>query len=214
MESDLYCSKCGSSLKSEEIEHGDSGSEQPTAILHEKPVPANRNATLQYKGVGVRLIAQIFDSIPLLILYFIAGNIIASIVGGSTVDGFELQGTSALGLMLLMLLCSILYFTLLESWWDGQSLGKKILRIQVVNMDGSRIPLSSSFMRNALRVVDGFLFYLVGALFIWRSRTKQRLGDRMAGTVVIKKVSTEKSSPKRSKLVFGEKDPSMIDTFD
>jgi len=36
-----------------------------------------------------------------------------------------------------------------------------------------------------LRVVDGIMFYLVGAIIIWTSMDKQRLGDRVAKTIVV-----------------------------
>ena len=44
-------------------------------------------------------------------------------------------------------------------------------------------------LRNVLRIVDGQLAYLVGAILVMTSRTKQRLGDRVAGTVVVRRSS-------------------------
>lgn len=212
-ETDLFCFKCGAAVAQNSRETISEVEEAPAR----RPIPqktAHDEVVLVYKGVGIRLLAQIFDSIPMLIFYFIAGNIIASKVGGSTPEGFDLEGAPGFALMLIMVIFSILYFTVFEAWWNGQSPGKKLLRIHVVNKDGSKINLSTSFLRNALRLVDGFMGYLVGAIFVWRSDKKQRLGDRLAGTVVIKKIAQPKRKKKKSKMVFGEKDVSMVDTFD
>jgi uncharacterized RDD family membrane protein YckC len=54
-------------------------------------------------------------------------------------------------------------------------------------MDGSPISWSESVIRNLLRIIDGLFGYLVGAILIWTSPLKQRLGDRVANTVVIRK---------------------------
>ncbi len=213
-ETDLFCFKCGAAVAQNSRETISEVEEAPARRQIQKKTSTNNKIVLSYKGVGIRLLAQIFDSIPMLIFYFIAGGIIASRVDGSTAEGFKLEGAPALALLLMSLIFSILYFTVFEAWWNGQSPGKKLLRIQVVNKDGSKINISTSFLRNALRLVDGFMGYLVGAILVWRSDTKQRLGDRLAGTVVIKKTAQPTRKKKKSKMVFGEKDVSMVDTFD
>ena len=211
-DSDLFCSQCGAAVTGTNRENPP---KDMTDVVQESAVSENKSPVLEPKGVGIRFLAQIFDAFPILFFYFFAGNMIAASVGGKTPDGFQLEGGPALALMLMTMIFSILYFTLLEAWWNGQSLGKKLLRIKVVNEDGSSINLSTSFLRNALRVVDAFFGYLVGAIFIWRSPKKQRLGDRLAGTIVVKKVKAAKKGRKKTKLAFGEKNaPIIVDTFD
>ena len=46
--------------------------------------------------------------------------------------------------------------------------------------------MKQAFTRNILRVIDGLLIYLIGAILIWKSDKKQRLGDSIAKTVVVK----------------------------
>ncbi|MBW3666803.1 MAG: RDD family protein, partial [Actinobacteria bacterium] len=67
---------------------------------------------------------------------------------------------------------------------------------RVVMEDGSPVDWRASTIRNVLRVVDVLpLFYLVGAILVWNSDRRQRLGDRVAGTVVVRRASVEAESP-------------------
>ena len=76
------------------------------------------------------------------------------------------------------------YYTLYEGM-NGATLGKSILRMRVVQLDGSPITWKQSAIRNGVRFIDAFGFYLVGWLVARRSPARQRLGDRLAGTVVV-----------------------------
>ena len=134
---------------------------------------------LQYVGVGMRFLALMIDSILVGIIGGILGVIFRS--GLSTTGGVTL--TSAIGSILV-----ILYYVGLEAT-QGATLGKMILGLRIVKTDGSPIGWSESIVRNLLRIIDGLVGYLVGAILIWTSPTRQRLGDRVAGTVVIRRRS-------------------------
>jgi uncharacterized RDD family membrane protein YckC len=67
----------------------------------------------------------------------------------------------------------------------GASLGKLALRIRVIRLDGQPMDGFTSFVRNILRVVDSAFVYLVGAIIVWSSPLRQRLGDKAAKTVVV-----------------------------
>jgi uncharacterized RDD family membrane protein YckC len=63
------------------------------------------------------------------------------------------------------------------------------VKIKVVRGDGTKIDYMDAVVRNILRLIDlipYFIPYLLGAILIWTSDTKQRLGDRTAHTVVVK----------------------------
>ena len=78
------------------------------------------------------------------------------------------------------------YSILLEWSWRGQTLGKRVLKIRVVDAEGFRLQPSQIVMRNLLRVVDLLpAFYAVGGICCALSRKYQRLGDIAANTVVI-----------------------------
>jgi uncharacterized RDD family membrane protein YckC len=79
-----------------------------------------------------------------------------------------------------------LYPVLFEVFWRGQTPGKKVLGISVINDDLSPVTLGTSMVRNLLRTVDFLpLFYLVGLITMLFNRRFQRLGDLAAGTLVI-----------------------------
>lgn len=72
---------------------------------------------------------------------------------------------------------------------QGATIGKMVLGIRVVRLDGSPISWGQSISRNLLRLIDQIPYgipYLLGAILIWTSSTKQRLGDRLADTVVVR----------------------------
>jgi uncharacterized RDD family membrane protein YckC len=78
------------------------------------------------------------------------------------------------------------YFTLFEAFWNGQTPGKRIAKIRVIQRSGRGIGLFESMTRNLLRVVDQFPFvYAVGVVSILCTRDHQRLGDLAAGTLVV-----------------------------
>ena len=81
---------------------------------------------------------------------------------------------------------SIGYALTLEWLWRGQTLGKRMLRLRVVDAHGLRLQFSQVAIRNLLRVIDLLpAMYLVGGMATLLSRKAQRLGDLAANTVVI-----------------------------
>ena len=78
------------------------------------------------------------------------------------------------------------YSILLEWSWRGQTIGKRVLRIRVVDAEGFRLRPTQIVIRNLLRVVDLLpAFYAVGGICCAFSPKYQRLGDIAANTVVI-----------------------------
>lgn len=131
---------------------------------------------MEFVGVGKRAVAIIIDTIVL----FVVGYAVAMVTGETTTAGFNLQGGSAF----LLFGIALAYYVVLETTLGG-TLGKKALGIRVVKLDGSPLDWQASIVRNLLRFVDGFFFYLVGAICVWTSASKQRVGDRVAGTAVV-----------------------------
>ena len=82
---------------------------------------------------------------------------------------------------------SIGYGTLTEWLWRGQTIGKRLLRLRVIDEQGLRLQFSQILIRNLLRAVDMLPgLYLVGGMAMLLSRRAQRLGDYAANTVVVR----------------------------
>lgn len=78
----------------------------------------------------------------------------------------------------------ILYFPLIEGI-TGQTLGKKIVGIHVVRVNGSDIGLINGFLRRLLDWFDFMLFGLIAIITVGMNTRKQRIGDMVAGTIVV-----------------------------
>ena len=79
------------------------------------------------------------------------------------------------------------YGILLEWAWRGQTVGKRLLRLRVVDAEGMRLQFNQIVMRNLLRFVDALpAFYCVGGVTCWFSAKCQRLGDIAANTIVVR----------------------------
>jgi len=75
----------------------------------------------------------------------------------------------------------------LEWFWRGQTLGKRLLRLRVMDAQGLRLQFSQIVIRNLLRFVDMLpAFYLVGGIACLASRRAQRLSDFAANTIVVR----------------------------
>ncbi len=81
---------------------------------------------------------------------------------------------------------SIAYGVVMEWSWRGQTIGKRLFRLRVIDASGLRLHFHQVLLRNLLRAVDMLpAFYLVGGLVCLVSPRAQRLGDIAAGTMVI-----------------------------
>ena len=93
----------------------------------------------------------------------------------------------AIAMMILAyFLLSFAYSIALEWCWHGQTVGKRLLRLRVVDARGLRLTFSQVVVRNLLRTFDALPFlYVLGGIAAWISPRRQRLGDLAADTVVI-----------------------------
>lgn len=134
----------------------------------------------QHAGYGARIGAQLIDLLIIGVVYIIVGVIFAF---SAVVVG---QGIAQLIIMLFMTFAIFAYFIIFEAWWNGQTPGKKALGIRVVHQDGTPMSWRASFMRNILRIAD-FLpgFYGLGFVTMFLNERSQRLGDLIAGTLVV-----------------------------
>ena len=131
-------------------------------------------------GAGNRGFAALFDFVIATVLtmgWITAWSIVVEATGGVVI-----------GIVLFTaVLFGWAYFILLEWLWNGQTLGKRLFGLRVINEDGSPARFFAVFVRNLVRVVD-FLpgLYGLGLVCIVLSSRSQRLGDLAAGTFVVR----------------------------
>ena len=151
-----------------------------------------------YQSVGIRFVATVVDLI-------IAGIIALFVVFPlETPSQISIMNVSANATALPMVsvssnplagLASVItaliffvYYFVLEGAY-GQTVGKMAVKIKVLREDGSKIDYADAAARNILRPIDAIPYvipYLLGAILIWSSDKRQRLGDRVAHTIVVK----------------------------
>jgi uncharacterized RDD family membrane protein YckC len=103
----------------------------------------------------------------------------------SEIAGFLSRDVAqGLGLVLFFAI-SIVYGIVLEWRWRGQTLGKRVLGLRVIDAQGLRLQFPQIAIRNLMRFLDALpLLYLIGGVSAFVSRRAQRLGDLAANTVV------------------------------
>jgi uncharacterized RDD family membrane protein YckC len=105
--------------------------------------------------------------------------------------------------MILVFVFSMAYGIIMEWRWRGQTIGKRLLRLRVVDSHGLKVQFSQIVIRNLLRFVDMMpLFYLVGGIACLVTRKSQRLGDLAANTVVVR--NPRISQPDIDQLLAGK----------
>lgn len=142
---------------------------------------------LPLAGIGSRFIALLVDYLiwgaGLLLLVGIALLLLPAMHAFNVKSA---QWAEAL-VIFLVFLFNWGYFTLFEAFWSGQTPGKRVARIRVIQRSGRSIGLLESMARNLVRYVDQIpFFYAVGTITMFANRQHQRLGDMAAGTLVVR----------------------------
>jgi len=105
------------------------------------------------------------------------------------------QWTTALLILAIFVLNSA-YFAFFEAVWNGQTPGKRFFQIRVIKDDGRPISAFDSIARNLLRIADELpAVYIAGVISILISKQNKRLGDYVAGTVVIHEKTIQEARP-------------------
>ena len=145
--------------------------------------PEHVRFSYQLAGPAKRSVAYLIDLIIRGVIFF-GVAVVGSIAGA--VDGEGIGGMST-GLMLVVLfLLEWGYFTLFEIVWSGRSPGKKAMRLRVVREGGHPLSFVDSILRNLLRAADFLpIGYAIGLLVMGRDARFRRLGDLVAGTMVV-----------------------------
>ncbi|WP_136481967.1 RDD family protein [Cognatitamlana onchidii] len=146
--------------------------------MSELQINTTQNVKISFNasGPGVRLLAFIIDSVIkigyMLILNWTFGAF----------DNMDQWSQIAINTVLSF---PVMFYTLaLESFFQGQTIGKRVMKIRVVKFDGYQASFSDYVVRWFFRIVDVYIFGL-GFFVMLFNRKTQRLGDMAAGTAVI-----------------------------
>lgn len=191
----------------------------------------------QLAGLGSRAAAFIIDQLILMAVNLLIILILVLVNTGSPSTFFFFGMESyAIGVtIIIVFLLNWGYFFAFEYFSGGRTLGKKALGLRVIQENGHSITLLSSFIRNLMRIVDSLpTGYFLGLMMIFFHSKHKRLGDIVAGTIVVherkakrgkKLTSVEKeisnrgiskellSLDERTLLSFGPKDWKLISTY-
>jgi len=146
-------------------------------------------------GIGSRFIAALIDSL-ILGAAFLSLALFASFVLPALGAFGEKAATWGVGVFILIFFLVFWgYFALFEAFNNGRTLGKVAARIRVIHQSGRGVSFVESLGRNLVRVIDWVPgFYGVGIVAIFLSRRHQRLGDMVAGTLVVRERAVDAPS--------------------
>jgi uncharacterized RDD family membrane protein YckC len=138
-------------------------------------------------GIGSRFIAILVDYLIWGSAFFVLFLLALIIIPALSIFG-RISANWAIGIALLIVFVMHWgYFALFEAFGNGRTPGKRVAKIRVIHQSGRGINFVEALARNLVRYVDSLpSFYAVGIVVIFLSRRNQRLGDMVAGTLVVR----------------------------
>ena len=146
-------------------------------------------------SIGNRFIACAIDHTIQIVTLIVVGMFFMIIADASSM-GSRLMSAPKWVIAILVVVQAIIfdgYFAVFEWIWRGQTPGKRWLKLRVIREDGRPISFFEAMVRNLLRVVDFLIppFYSIGLISVFATTRDQRVGDLVAGTVVVREREAE-----------------------
>ncbi|MGZ3920357.1 MAG: RDD family protein [Bacteroidia bacterium] len=151
-------------------------------------INTTQNVSLSYSaaGIGPRILAGLLDAVFIFaytcIIFLIFSFAIRRETYSDDYESRETYNQIMIGILILFLLPAGLYHLLCETFLNGQSFGKKIVKIKVIKLDGTQPNFGSYLIRSIFRLIDQPMIALIT---IAVTKHSQRFGDMVAGTTVI-----------------------------
>ena len=144
----------------------------------------NVNINFTAASVGDRIFAQLLD-ILVMIAYVVVIGFFLDITGLTTT--IEAMDNWSIMAVYGIIYSPIMFYTIVqESLWEGQTIGKRIMKTKVIKLDGYQAGFGDYLVRWLFRLVEVFIGNgIIGLIAIIASQKNQRLGDMAAGTAVI-----------------------------
>jgi uncharacterized RDD family membrane protein YckC len=132
---------------------------------------------LDYAGFWRRALASLLDNVVWVVFFFwIYVNVVAV--------AFDASGTAGVVSVIAFFSFWFNYFAFCEWRW-GQTIGKNATGLEVRSLDGAeKLTYGQASIRNLLRLID---FFVIGEVMIATTKQEQRLGDKAAKTIVVRR---------------------------
>lgn len=158
--------------------------------------PEQTSIEFPLAGIGSRFLAMLIDTLIQMGIGIVLGLIFAGLSLGLGINGAGISPAAGIWVGAILIFGFFLliygYFILFEAIWNGQTPGKRITHIRAIKDTGQPINAIDAVGRNLLRIIDQLpLGYGIGVLCAWISPQSKRLGDYVAGTVVVHEKSVE-----------------------
>lgn len=145
----------------------------------------NVNINFNAASIGERMLAHLIDFVVKVAYGLVVYYMIFVLMGLN--DAMEgLDGWSVNAIIMFFMLPVFFYSLVQESLWEGKTIGKHVMKMRVIKIDGYQAGFGEYLIRWIMRVIDGGIaFGLIGLITMMVSNKVQRLGDMAAGTAVI-----------------------------
>ena len=145
----------------------------------------NVNINFNAASIGERMLAHLIDFAVKVAYGLVVYYVIFVMMGlNDVMEGLDYW--SAAAITVLFMLPVFFYSLVQESLWEGKTIGKYVMKMRVIKIDGYQAGFGEYLIRWIMRIIDGGIaFGLIGLITMMVSNKVQRLGDMAAGTAVI-----------------------------
>jgi uncharacterized RDD family membrane protein YckC len=145
-------------------------------------ITTSQNIDIDYEiaGLGERMVAYIID----FAIFFLIG--ILCLISGAIVLGRDSGFTSGVFVVIFLVLY-VFYDLVCEIFMNGQSIGKRVMKIKVISLDGGQASVGQYLLRWLFRIIDfGVTSAACAVISIAVTKKSQRVGDIVAGTTLVR----------------------------
>jgi uncharacterized RDD family membrane protein YckC len=165
---------------------------QAQADTHYIDTPEQVELAYSVAGIGSRFVAVLVDML-LIAAFFCLELLVLVMIGAAASSSRSSGGADGNAVKWFFAILGFIdflvfwgYFALFEAYWKGQTPGKRTMKLRVIKDSGRQITFFEALARNLLRIIDYIPgFYLVGVITMLCNKRNQRLGDLVAGTLVV-----------------------------
>jgi uncharacterized RDD family membrane protein YckC len=154
--------------------------------MSELSIHTTQNVTINFKAasVGERMLASLLDLLIKAAYIIVIAYVFFNLLGISNILN-NVDMWSRIAIILFFFFPVLIYSVTLESIFEGQTIGKKLVKIKVVKIDGYQASFGDYLTRWLFRIIENNSLSLIGLIAMIVNNKTQRMGDVAAGTAVI-----------------------------